>query len=104
MSHLLSFILLLLLFFDLRSCWQVEDEVEIIEDGPPLLRRKRRLILTAQLLQQLICPAPAPVFTANAALHYDSVICFVARFSLGDACSLSYGKRNDLLEPINDNM
>ncbi|PON83484.1 hypothetical protein TorRG33x02_207560 [Trema orientale] len=87
-----------------RLIEKVEDEVEIIEDGRPLLRTKRRLILTTQLMQQLLCPAPAPVFIANAAFHYESVICFVARFSLGDACSLIYDKRNDLCEQINGNM
>ncbi|XP_062106519.1 uncharacterized protein LOC133817898 isoform X2 [Humulus lupulus] len=85
-----------------RQIEKMEDDVGII--GLPLLQKKRRLILTTQLMQQLFCPAPAPVFTANAALHYDSVICYVARFLLGDSCSLVCGKRNDLGEPINDNM
>ncbi|KAM6549415.1 hypothetical protein CsatB_021091 [Cannabis sativa] len=81
---------------------QMEEDAGVI--GLPLLRKKRRLILTTQLMQQLFCPPPAPVFTANAALHYDSVIYYVARFLLGDTCSLVCGKRNDLGEPINGNM
>ncbi|KAL5582176.1 hypothetical protein UlMin_014618 [Ulmus minor] len=73
-----------------RLIEKVEDEVEMIEDGKPLLRSKRRLIITTQLMQQLLHPAPAPVLAANAALHYESLMYYVARQSLGNACSLTY--------------
>ncbi|XP_024016918.1 uncharacterized protein LOC21403884 isoform X1 [Morus notabilis] len=83
-----------------RLIEKVEDVVEMIEDRPPLLRTKRRLVLTTQLMQQLLCPAPAPLLRANAASHYDCVVCYVARLSLGDACSLAHGQRNDLCKPL----
>ncbi|CAL5362364.1 unnamed protein product [Camellia sinensis] len=66
---------------------KVEDEAEMIEDGPPVLRHKRRLILTTQLMQQLFHPPPAAVLSADASSNYETVAYLVARLALGDACS-----------------
>ncbi|KAL5807930.1 hypothetical protein ACOSQ3_028621 [Xanthoceras sorbifolium] len=85
-----------------RLIEKVEDEVEMIEDLQPMLRTKRRLILTTQLMQQLFCPAPENILSADAASHYDTVTYFVSKFTLGDACSLTYRTRNDLLLPRNN--
>ncbi|CAI9754086.1 unnamed protein product [Fraxinus pennsylvanica] len=66
---------------------KVEDDVEFIEDGPPMHRSKRRLVMTTQLLQQLFRPLSAAVFSADASSNYDSVAYSVSRMALGDACS-----------------
>ena len=72
------------------------DEVEILEDVHPMLRSKRRLVLTTQLMQLLLHPAPASILRADATSNYDSVSYIVSRVALGDACSLSCGVRNNM--------
>ncbi|KAA8541020.1 hypothetical protein F0562_024842 [Nyssa sinensis] len=67
---------------------KVEDEAEMVEDGPPMLKPKRRLILTTQLMQQLFCPPPAGVLSADASVNHETLAYFVARLALRDACSL----------------
>lgn len=71
------------------------DETELTEDGPPVLRSKRRLILTTQLMQQLLHPPHAKVLSSDASSHYDSVTYFVARSALGDACSTISCSKSD---------
>ncbi|XVF14386.1 hypothetical protein REPUB_Repub09cG0054400 [Reevesia pubescens] len=79
-----------------RLCEKVEDEVEILEDVHPMLRSKRRLVLTTQLMQLLLHPAPASILRADATSNFDSVSYFVSRIALGDACSLSCSLRNNM--------
>ncbi|XP_022774579.1 uncharacterized protein LOC111316746 isoform X2 [Durio zibethinus] len=79
-----------------RLCEKVEDEVEILEDVHPMLRSKRRLVLTTQLMQLLLHPVPAPILRADATSNYDSVSYFVSRVALGDACNLSCGVRKNM--------
>ncbi|XP_068334837.1 uncharacterized protein [Pyrus communis] len=83
-----------------RQTEKVGHEFEMIEDGLPILRSKRRLIFTTQFLQQLLGPAPASILSADAALYYDSVTYFVAKLSLGDACTLACSSSTDV--PLND--
>ncbi|KAM1009797.1 hypothetical protein FF1_045187 [Malus domestica] len=83
-----------------RLTEKVGHEFEMIEDGRPILRSKRRLIFTTQFLQQLLGPAPASILSADAALYYDSVTYFVAKLSLGDACTLTCSSSTDV--PLND--
>ncbi|XP_057951813.1 uncharacterized protein LOC131146309 isoform X2 [Malania oleifera] len=68
---------------------KMEDEPEVTEDGPPMLRPKRRLVLTTQLMQQLLRPPLASVFSVDASSNYESVVYFVSRLALGDACGLT---------------
>ncbi|KAJ7956456.1 putative Dentin sialophosphoprotein-like protein [Quillaja saponaria] len=70
-----------------RLVEKVENEAELNEDLPQMLKSRRRLILTTQLMQQLLRPPPAMVLSADVKLHYDSVAYSVARLALGDACS-----------------
>ncbi|XVE68292.1 hypothetical protein DITRI_Ditri09bG0055800 [Diplodiscus trichospermus] len=79
-----------------RLCEKVEDEVEILEDMHPMLRSKRRLVVTTQLMQLLFLPPPASILRADAISNYDSVSYFVSRVALGDACGLSCGLRNNM--------
>ena len=80
---------------------QVEDEGEMIDDGPPVLRSKKRLILTTQLMQILIRPALASVFSADATLHYESAAYLVSRSTLGDACNKLSCTKSDTTAPSN---
>jgi hypothetical protein len=79
----------------------VEDEVEMVDDRLPVLRSKRRLILTTQLMQILLRPALASVFSADATLHYENAAYFVARSTLGDACSKLSCTGSDTPAPSN---
>ncbi|XP_022948750.1 uncharacterized protein LOC111452327 [Cucurbita moschata] len=64
-----------------------EDEVEMIDDGL-IIKLKRRLNLTTQLVQQLLRPPPFTTLSSDPSLHYESVAYFVARLALGDACNI----------------
>ncbi|XP_022886365.1 uncharacterized protein LOC111402360 isoform X2 [Olea europaea var. sylvestris] len=75
---------------------KVED-IDLIEDGLQLLRSKRRLILTTQLMQQLICPPPVAVLSSDASSDYESVAYSVSRIALGEACSaVSHSSNSDV--------
>lgn len=80
--------------------WQAEVETEITEDGQPVLRPKRRLILTTQLMQQLFLPPPVAILSADASLKYETMAYFVARRALGNACSLNSCSERDSCVPI----
>ncbi|EOA25973.1 hypothetical protein CARUB_v10019362mg [Capsella rubella] len=52
---------------------------------------KRRLVVSTHLMQQLLQPAPAFVFSIDnnaAAFNYEIVLYFVSRITLADSCSL----------------
>lgn len=50
---------------------------------------KRRLVLSTNLMQQLLQPAPPFVFSGNnAAFNCEILLYFGSRVALGDACSL----------------
>ncbi|CAL9072065.1 unnamed protein product [Musa textilis] len=71
-----------------RLIEKVDDESEIMEDGPLAPQSRRRLILTTQLMHQLIPAAPAVMFKGDATSAYESVIFSVAKSALSDACGL----------------
>ncbi|KAK2989851.1 hypothetical protein RJ640_025510 [Escallonia rubra] len=81
-----------------RLIEKVEDVAEMIEDMLPLLRPKKRLILTTQLMQQVLRPAPATFLSGSASSNCESVAYISARLALGDACSLTcnYHTRRDI--------
>ncbi|XP_047160660.1 uncharacterized protein LOC124830856 isoform X1 [Vigna umbellata] len=78
-----------------RLVEKIEDEAELIEDVP--MKSKRRLVLTTQLMQQLLNPPPAVVLSADVKLHYESLVYSVARLVLGDACSSISQTGNDTI-------
>ncbi|KAM5570880.1 hypothetical protein ABKV19_011498 [Rosa sericea] len=82
-----------------RLAEKVEDESEMIEDRPPMFRSRKRLILTTQLVQQLLRPPPSAVLSADASSSFESVAYFASRLSLGDACSAISCSRNDIQTP-----
>ncbi|XP_038977818.1 uncharacterized protein LOC120108303 [Phoenix dactylifera] len=71
-----------------RLTEKVEDEAEMLEDGLPVPQPRRRLILTTQLMQQLLPAIPAAILKAESPSAYESVTYCVAKSALGDACSL----------------
>ncbi|XP_008792709.2 uncharacterized protein LOC103709238 isoform X2 [Phoenix dactylifera] len=71
-----------------RLTEKVEDEAEILEDGLSVPQPRRRLILTSQLMQQLLPAIPAAILKTEATSAYESSTYYVAKSALLDACSL----------------
>ncbi|KAJ6853884.1 uncharacterized protein M6B38_101290 [Iris pallida] len=71
-----------------RLTEKVEDEAELKEDGTLVPRARRRLILTTQLMQQLLPPVPAPILASEVTSTYEHVTYFLAKSALGRACSM----------------
>ncbi|XP_077216945.1 uncharacterized protein LOC143851407 isoform X2 [Tasmannia lanceolata] len=84
---------------------KVECESEVIDDGPPIPRSQRRLILTTQLMQQLFCSIPATILSAEATSEYEIVAYFTAKLALRDACSrlISCSGSESCVHPNNRN-
>ncbi|CAA7051845.1 unnamed protein product [Microthlaspi erraticum] len=62
---------------------------EKVDTNEAMTPSKRRLLLSTNLMQQLFKPAPAFVFSGNnAAYNYETVLYFVSRIALANACSL----------------
>ncbi|GFY86980.1 hypothetical protein Acr_05g0006190 [Actinidia rufa] len=78
-----------------RLIEKVEDETEMIENAQPLIRLRKRLVRTTQLMQQVFSPAPAVILSADATSNYDSVAYYAAKLALGDACNLSSCSKSD---------
>lgn len=72
---------------------KVDYEANMIEGVHPLLRPKKRLVLTTQLMQLVFMPAPAAFLRAKATLDYDSVAYYSAKLALGDAFNLNSWSR-----------
>ncbi|XXG55579.1 hypothetical protein AAC387_Pa03g3217 [Persea americana] len=84
---------------------KVEDETEMIDDGPSMPRPRRRLILATQLMQQLFRSLPAAVLSADAFSEFESVAYCSAKLALGDACSLISCSGSDYcVQPNSSNM
>ncbi|TKY55041.1 hypothetical protein E2542_SST19455 [Spatholobus suberectus] len=87
-----------------RLIEKVEDDAELVEDLPTM-KSKRRLVLTTQLMQQLLNPPPAAVLSADVKLHHESVVYSVARLVLGDACSsVSWSGNDTPMSPDSKNL
>ncbi|KZV45449.1 hypothetical protein F511_20622 [Dorcoceras hygrometricum] len=84
-----------------RRLEEVKNDVEIIEDGFPLIPPKRRLIFTTQLMQKVFKPAPAAILCADASSNYDCVVYTAARLALGDVCGLigQFSSETNILSP-----
>ncbi|KAL2340708.1 hypothetical protein Fmac_008648 [Flemingia macrophylla] len=81
-----------------RLIEKVEDNMEIVEDLSTV-KSKRRLVLTTQLMQQLLNAPSASVLVADVKLHHESVVYSVARLALGEACSSFSWSSCDTLLP-----
>ncbi|ONK60332.1 uncharacterized protein A4U43_C08F17090 [Asparagus officinalis] len=87
-----------------RLTEKVEAPTKLIEDGSLMPQARRRLILTTQLMQQLLPTIPSPVLAAKVTSVYESVTYFLAKSALGEACGLisfSEGYSGEYLENEN---
>ncbi|KAK8692977.1 hypothetical protein V6N13_070578 [Hibiscus sabdariffa] len=83
-----------------RLIEKVDNEPEMIEDWwPSVLRSKRRLVLTTQIMQQLLYAPPRVFLSADAMKNYESLTYFVTRSVLGDACSTAYIHESNTVVP-----
>ncbi|XP_021761520.1 uncharacterized protein LOC110726357 [Chenopodium quinoa] len=74
-----------------RLIEKIEDETDNCEDLLPMIRPKRRLVLTTQLMQQVFRPPSAAVLSLDASSNYETIVYSLARSVVGDACSLTCG-------------
>ncbi|KAJ0243568.1 hypothetical protein HA466_0196060 [Hirschfeldia incana] len=73
---------------------KAEYDTRTFEFAPPMHRSKRRLVISSQLMQQLFDPPPSPLLLSKASSSYDVLCFFIARTTLGDACSLTHKREN----------
>ncbi|KAK4393187.1 hypothetical protein Sango_1789500 [Sesamum angolense] len=66
---------------------EAQKEAEIVEEIFPVVRAKRRLIFTTQIMQQVFRPAPVVILLGDARSNCDYVAYSVGRLALGDACN-----------------
>ncbi|CAL9157972.1 uncharacterized protein LOC135588441 isoform X1 [Musa acuminata AAA Group] len=78
-----------------RLIEKVDDEAETMDDGLFMPQSRRRIILTTQLMQQLIPAVPAVMFKGEATSGYQSVTFSIAKTALADACSLVSSSESD---------
>ncbi|GFZ17023.1 dentin sialophosphoprotein-like protein [Actinidia rufa] len=84
---------------------KVVDDDEMIEDRQPVLRPKRRLILTTQSMQQLFRPPRPVVISADSSSSCETAAYLVARLALGDACSsIPCSGSNSCVPPDSSNL
>ncbi|CAA7404192.1 unnamed protein product [Spirodela intermedia] len=69
-----------------RLIEKVNDEAPVNEDGMSLPPARRRLILTTQLMQQLLPSVPSRILAANATSEYETVTYLVTKLTLREAC------------------
>lgn len=89
-------ILIFILECDILVLVQVEDEIDNNEDLLPMIRPKRRLLLTTQLMQQVFRPPSAAVLSLDASSNYEVIMYSLARSVLGDACNLISGVESNV--------
>ncbi|GJN08663.1 hypothetical protein PR202_ga26612 [Eleusine coracana subsp. coracana] len=66
-----------------------KDEAETLDDGPLNYLPRKRLILTTQLIQQLLPAIPATILRAEAVSAYESATYTLSMLTLRDACSMT---------------
>ncbi|MQL88486.1 hypothetical protein Taro_021042 [Colocasia esculenta] len=82
-----------------RLCSKVEDEDKTSVDGLSVPRARRRLVLTTQLMQQLVPALPLRILAADATFEYESMTYLIARLVLRDACGRISCSRSNLHFP-----
>ncbi|KAL0343808.1 UNVERIFIED_CONTAM: hypothetical protein Sangu_1268200 [Sesamum angustifolium] len=70
-----------------RRLQEAQKEAEIVEEVFPVVRAKRRLNFTTQIMQQVFRPAPVVILLGDARSNCDYVAYSVGRLALGDACN-----------------
>ncbi|CAN4100376.1 unnamed protein product [Withania somnifera] len=85
-----------------RLTEKVKEGIGFNEEGAPGFKAKRRVILTTQLMQQLLPSPSAAILSAEANSEYESVAYSISRLALGDACSMVYCSNGDMNMPRDD--
>ncbi|KAK1296610.1 hypothetical protein QJS10_CPB15g01448 [Acorus calamus] len=87
-----------------RRIEKLEDEADITEDGSLMPRSRRRLILTTQLMQQIVPPLSTVILKADAFKEYENVTYSAAKLALGDVCCLiSHSRSDPRVDPESEN-
>ncbi|XP_057769687.1 uncharacterized protein LOC130989665 [Salvia miltiorrhiza] len=68
---------------------EARNEADIVANVLPVVRAKRRLIVTTQLMQQVFRPAVKGIIFGDASSNCDYLAYSAARTTLGDACNLN---------------
>ncbi|THU65946.1 hypothetical protein C4D60_Mb05t08990 [Musa balbisiana] len=84
-----------------RLIEKVADEAESIEDGPSNFQPRRRLILTTQMIQQLLPAVPPAIINVEATSAYERSTYYVAKSTLADACSQISSFERDSCADVN---
>lgn len=70
-------------------CWLVPSDAKI-DPNEVVSPSKKRLVLSTNLMQQLLQPAPTFVFSdIKSAFNYEIMLYFESRITLADACSVT---------------
>ncbi|WVZ55977.1 hypothetical protein U9M48_006570 [Paspalum notatum var. saurae] len=78
-----------------------KDEAETQDDAPLNYLPRKRLILTTQLIQQLLPAIPATILRAQAVSAYESATYTLSMSTLRDACSMASSSYNSC-SPMDD--
>ncbi|PWZ06977.1 hypothetical protein Zm00014a_016369 [Zea mays] len=78
-----------------------KDEAETPDDAPLNYLPRKRLILTSQLIQQLLPAIPATILRAQAVSAYGSATYTLSMLTLRDACSMASSSYNSC-SPVED--
>ncbi|CAL9752031.1 unnamed protein product [Musa acuminata subsp. burmannicoides] len=84
-----------------RLIEKVADDAESIEDGPSNFQPRRRLILTTQMIQQLLPAVPPAIINGEATSAYERSTYYVAKSTLADACSQISSFERDSCADVN---
>ncbi|GLJ31691.1 hypothetical protein SUGI_0636860 [Cryptomeria japonica] len=76
-----------------NSLLENEGDDSYVKKAGLVSQAKRRLLLTTQLMQQLVRPLPTPIMCGKEIVEYESVIYASAKTILEDACKFSSSLR-----------
>ncbi|TVU47950.1 hypothetical protein EJB05_07568 [Eragrostis curvula] len=79
-----------------------KDEAETLDDGPLSYLPRKRLILSTQLIQQLLPAIPATILRAQAVSAYESATYTLSMLTLRDACSMASSSLYNSCSPVDD--
>jgi hypothetical protein len=79
-----------------------KDEAETLEDAPLNYLPRKRLILTTQLIQQLLPAIPSAILRAEAVSAYESATYTLSMLTLRDACSMASSSSYNSCSPVDD--
>ncbi|CAN6307541.1 unnamed protein product [Urochloa humidicola] len=79
-----------------------KDEAETIDDAPLNYLPRKRLILTTQLIQQLLPAIPSAILREHVASAYESATYTLSMLTLRDACSMAASSSYNSSSPVDD--